>query len=79
MDLVKRFAEAHPSDRIRWCALRASAGAVASIDERIALYEAAAGGSSRLVAAMARREAELISRSRGWIEQGVSVGADALA
>ena len=68
MDLIAEFAAGHPSDRIRWCALRARAAALPSVDERIALYEAAIGGSSLLVGAMARREVERLEIGRRWIE-----------
>lgn len=68
MDLIADFAASHPSDRIRWCALRARAAALLRIDDRLALYEAAAASSSRLVAAMARREAERLQAGRRWIE-----------
>ncbi|MDQ4087924.1 MAG: transposase, partial [Pseudomonadota bacterium] len=39
MDLIASFANRHPSDRIRWCALRARAAAAPSLDERIALFQ----------------------------------------
>jgi hypothetical protein len=68
MDLIAEFAARHPSDRIRWCALRARAAALPSVDDRIALYEAAIGGSSLLVGAMARREVERLEVGRRWIE-----------
>jgi hypothetical protein len=68
MDLLAEFAASHPSDRIRWCALRARAAAAPSVDERIALYEAAIGGGSLLVGAMARREVERLQAGRRWIE-----------
>ena len=35
-DLLASFAAAHPSDRIRWCALRARAAAAPTLDARIA-------------------------------------------
>ena len=68
MDLIAEFAAHHPSDRIRWCALRARAAAVPSVDGRIALFEEAIGGGSRLVAAMAKREVERLQAGRAWIE-----------
>lgn len=68
MDLIAEFAAGHPSDRIRWCALRARAAAAPTVDERIALYQAATGGSSLLVSAMARREIERLEAGRRWIE-----------
>lgn len=68
MDLIAEFAARHPSDRIRWCALRARAAAAPSLDARIALFRAAADGSSRLVAEMAAREAARLEAGRAWIE-----------
>ena len=67
MDLIAEFAARHPSERIRWCALRARAAAEASADRRIALYEEAARGDARLVAAMAAREAAKLEAGRAWI------------
>jgi hypothetical protein len=68
MDLVAEFAARHPSDRIRWCALRARAGAETDLDARIALFAQAARGDNRLVAAMAAREAVRLEAGRAWIE-----------
>ena len=68
MDLIAEFAAGHPSDRIRWCALRARAAAAPSIDDRIAMFEQAIAGSSLLVGAMARREVERLQAGRAWIE-----------
>ena len=68
MDLIAELAARHPSDRIRWCALRARAAAAPTVDERIALYETAARGSSVLVGHMARREVERLEAGRRWIE-----------
>jgi hypothetical protein len=67
-DLLDNFARAHPSDRIRWCALRARAAAAPTLDQRIALYEQGARTDSLLVSAMARREAEKIAAGRAWID-----------
>jgi len=66
--LLGDFARRHPSERIRWCALRAAASAEPGIDARIARFEAAAGDPSPLIAALARREAQRIEASRRWIE-----------
>jgi hypothetical protein len=68
MDLIAEFAAGHPSERIRWCALRARAATAPTVDERIALYEAAIDGGSRLVGEMARREVERLEAGRRWIE-----------
>jgi len=37
--LLRDFAAAHPSDRVRWAALRAQAAAAAGLDGRIAVFE----------------------------------------
>lgn len=68
MDLIGEFAARHPSDRIRWCALRAWAGAAPDLPGRIRVLEEGARGSSQLVAAMARREIARIEGARAWIE-----------
>jgi len=68
LDLLVNFARSHPSDRIRWCALRARAAASPSLDERIAVYEEGARTDSLLVSAMAKREAAKIEQGRAWID-----------
>jgi hypothetical protein len=68
LDLLANFASAHPSDRIRWCALRARAAASPSLDARIAIYEEGARTDSLLVGAMATREAAKIEKGRDWID-----------
>jgi hypothetical protein len=68
-DLVADFAQRHPSERIRWAAVRAQASAAEGIDGRLALYEAAAQRPDRLVSAMAQREARRVEASRAWLEQ----------
>ena len=67
-DLLANFVKAHPSDRIRWSALRARAAASPSLDERIAIYEEGARSDSLLVSAMAKCEAETIEKCRDWID-----------
>jgi hypothetical protein len=69
IDLLDNFAAAHPSDRVRWGALKARAGAAASIDERIALLEQGTRGDSNLVAQMARRQIDQLEATRHWIER----------
>jgi hypothetical protein len=68
LDLLVNFARGHPSDRIRWCALRARAAAAPTLDERIAIYEDGARTDSLLVGAMAKREVEKIEKGRAWID-----------
>jgi hypothetical protein len=67
-DLVEHFAEGHPSDRIRFTAVKAQAARAEGIDGRIAIFERAARTPNPYVSAMARREAERIERGRAWIE-----------
>jgi hypothetical protein len=67
MDLLDTFARAHPSDRIRWCALRARAAAASDLDARIAIFAQGAAGGSRLVSEMAKREAQKLEAGRAWI------------
>ncbi len=66
LELVADFARRHPSDRIRWCALRARAGSITELSDRIALFEEAAGSDRPLVAAMARREVERLQKAQDW-------------
>jgi hypothetical protein len=68
LDLLANFAQSHPSDRIRWCALRARASAAPTLDERIAIYGEGTRSDSLLVSAMAKREAERIEKGRAWID-----------
>ena len=66
-DLLASFAGSHPSDRIRWCALRARAAAAPTLDGRIAIFEQGARTDSLLVSAMARREIARLEAGRAWI------------
>jgi hypothetical protein len=74
-DLLDDFAKRHPSDRVRFMALKAQAASAGALDDRISLLEGAAAGSSRYVSEMARREAEKLERGRAWIEQAPVVTA----
>lgn len=69
-DLIDDYIAHHPSDRIRYHALRAKASTAASLDERLALYADAASSSSLFLAAMARQEAEKLEKGRAWIDAG---------
>jgi hypothetical protein len=71
-DLIEDFAERHPSDRIRFAAWRAKAGAAADVDARIAVYEEAAARLPGLAGALAKREAEQVRAGRTWIKQGIA-------
>jgi len=66
-DLLASFAATHPSDRIRWCAMRARAAAAPSLDARIATLEEGTRTDSLLVSAMARREIARLEAGRAWI------------
>lgn len=67
-DLLRSFAASHPSDRVRWAALRAQAAAAPDLDGRIAVLERGAGVDSVLIGAMARREIDRLEAARAWIE-----------
>ncbi|MEA3013762.1 MAG: hypothetical protein QOD42_2307 [Sphingomonadales bacterium] len=66
-DLLASFAAAHPSDRIRWCAMRARAAALPTLDARIATFEEGTRTDSLLVSAMARREIARLEAGRAWL------------
>lgn len=67
-DLLADFAASHPSDRVRWFALRARAAALPALDDRIAVFAEGARSGSRLVAAMAGHEAAKLEAGRAWLE-----------
>jgi hypothetical protein len=66
-DLLASFAASHPSDRIRWCAMRARAAAQPTLDARIATFEEGTRADSLLVSAMARREIARLEAGRAWM------------
>jgi hypothetical protein len=68
-DLLTDFAAHHPSDRVRWFAVRARAAALPTLDERLAAYAEGAHSTSLLVSAMAKREAETIEAGRAWLSR----------
>jgi len=74
-DLIADFAARHPSERVRWCALRAQASALPDLDARLAAFAQGARSDSPLVAGMARREIEKLEAGRRWIEAGSEVPA----
>jgi hypothetical protein len=67
-DLLRSFAASHPSERVRWAALRAQASAAPDLDGRIAVLERGAGVDSALIGAMARREIDRLEAARAWVE-----------
>jgi hypothetical protein len=66
-DLLADFAACHPSDRVRWCAMRARAAAQPTLDARIATFEEGTRADSLLVSSMARREIARLEAGRAWI------------
>jgi hypothetical protein len=68
-DLLDDFAERHPSDRVRWAALKALAGTAEDLDARIAVFARGTGDQSRLVAEMARATIAKLEQSGAWIEK----------
>ena len=72
-ELIDRFAERHPSDRVRFMAVKAKAAAAGGLDERIGVFEHAAAAPGRYVSEMAKLEAAKLERGRIWIEQSVAL------
>ena len=68
-DLVESFASSHPSDHIRFAALRELAGAQADIDDGLAILERGAADGNALVAGMSRIEVNRRESHRSWIER----------
>lgn len=66
-DLLRSFAASHPSERVRWAALKAQAGAAADLDGRIAVFERVAGAESSLISAMARQQIDRLEATRAWL------------
>ncbi len=66
-DLVEDFAERHPSDRIRFAAWRAKAAAARDMEERLAVYDEAAGRLGGLASALAAGESERLRAARPWL------------
>ena len=73
-ELIERFAERHPSDRVRFMAVKARAALAGGLDERIVVYEQAAATPSRYVSEMAKLEAAKLERGRAWLDQPVTPG-----
>lgn len=77
LDLLDDFAARHPSDRVRWAALLARAGAMPDLDARQAVLERGTQDPNRLVASMARQAADKLAAGRTWIETRPLVEAEA--
>jgi hypothetical protein len=69
VDLLEDFAARHPSDRVRWSALKALAGTAGDLDGRIATLERGTRDASPLVAQMARAMIAKLEQSREWVER----------
>ncbi len=74
-DLLEDYAANHPSERLRWVALKAQASALDQPEERLALWEGAARRDSRFLSAMAAREAATVERGRAWYEDRAVLSA----
>jgi hypothetical protein len=68
-DLVESFADGHPSDRLRFAALRELAGAAPDLDSGLALLARGARSERRYVAAMSALERARMEASRAWTER----------
>lgn len=66
-DMLRGFAASHPSDRVRWAALKAQAAAAPDLDGRIAVLERGVRADSILVSAMAQREIGKLEAARAWL------------
>jgi hypothetical protein len=66
-DLLRTVAASHPSDRVRWAALKAHAAAAPDLDGRLAVLERGTRADSLLVSAMARGEIVRLEANRDWI------------
>jgi hypothetical protein len=75
-DLLRSFAASHPSDRVRWAALKAQAGAAADVDGRIAVFERGIRADSGLISAMARQQIDRLEAIRGWLASEPAQGAN---
>ncbi|MFN3388850.1 MAG: transposase [Allosphingosinicella sp.] len=72
LDLIQSFAKRHPSERIRFAALKAQAALEPDVDARIAAYGRAAADTGGFVRAMAEREARRLAESRGQLERSAA-------
>jgi hypothetical protein len=68
-DLVESFARHHPSNRIRFTALRELAGAAPTVDAGLDVLARGAGSANVFVAGMSRLEMKRLEAQRGWIER----------
>lgn len=68
-DLVESFAAHHPSERIRFTALRELAAAERDVDAGLAVLARGTGAANRFVATMSTQEIARVQATRSWIER----------
>jgi hypothetical protein len=68
-DLVESFAAGHPSERIRFAALRELAAAEPELDTGLERLARASRSGNRFVAAMSAHERARLQANRSWIER----------
>ena len=68
-DLVEDFAASHPSERIRFAALRELAHAEGDVDAALETLAGGAASPSRFVAGMCALEMQQLEASRAWIKR----------
>jgi hypothetical protein len=69
LDLAESFAAAHPSDRIRFAALRELASAAWDVDAGLEILSRGRTSANAFVAAMSARESARIAANRAWLER----------
>ena len=74
-DLVESFAASHPSERIRFAALRELAHSEPDVDSALTILVGGTASTSPFVAAMSEREMAKLQASRAWIERPPEPGA----
>jgi hypothetical protein len=67
--LVEDFAKRHPSERIRFGALRELAFAEPAVEDRLERLSRGTGDASRFVAEMSARELARLEANRAWLER----------
>jgi hypothetical protein len=68
-DLAASFAASHPSDRIRFAALRELASAADDVDAGLEILGRGRASANAFVAAMSARESARIAANRAWLER----------
>jgi hypothetical protein len=67
-DLAESFAASHPSERIRFAALRELASAAPDVDSGLEILARGRDSASNFIAAMSARESLMVAANRRWIE-----------